>query len=176
MIETVEPVHARHPTRCVFEWFSVAIFTIEYLLRLWTCTIDPRFADPVTGRFRFALRPMSIIDLLAILPAYLPFLGVDLRFVRVMRLMRLARVLKLGRYSEAVVVLANVLRRRREELAVMVMVLAILLVLSSGLIYFAERDAQPDRFSRIPAALWWSVITLTTIGYGDLYPSRQSAN
>jgi voltage-gated potassium channel len=113
---------------------------------------------------------MSIIDLLAILPAYLPLIGVDLRFIRVLRLMRLARALKLGRYSDAIGVLSNVLRRRRDELAVMVMVLAILLVLSSGLIYYAEHDAQPEAFSSIPASLWWSVITLTTIGYGDLYP------
>jgi voltage-gated potassium channel len=171
MLETVEGVQPRFSAALLtFEWFSVAIFTIEYLLRLWCCTVDPRYSRPVIGRLRFALRPMSIIDLLAILPAYLPLIGVDLRFIRVLRLMRLARALKLGRYSDAIAVLARVLRSRRDELAVMLMVLAILLVLSSGLIYYAEHDAQPEAFSSIPAALWWSVITLTTIGYGDLYP------
>lgn len=171
MLETVGGFRERFgPALLAFEWVSVAIFTVEYLLRLWCCTLDPRFAHPVTGRLRFALRPMSIVDLLAILPAYLPLLGVDLRFVRALRLMRLARVFKLARYSDAIAVLAGVLKRRRDELAVMVLVLAILLVLSSGLIYYAEHEAQPDKFSSIPAALWWSVITLTTIGYGDIYP------
>jgi voltage-gated potassium channel len=171
MLETVAALEARyHGWFTAFEVFSVAVFSIEYVLRLWACTVDPQFAHPVWGRLRYATRPLAIIDLLAILPSLLPFVWVDLRFIRVLRLMRLLRVLKLGHYSEAVTLLGNVLRSRSPELAVMLIVLCMLLVLSSGAMFYAENEAQPDTFSSIPASMWWAVITLTTIGYGDAYP------
>jgi voltage-gated potassium channel len=153
-----------------FEWFSVAVFSIEYLLRLWSCTVDPNYRHPILGRLRFALRPLSLIDLLAILPSLLPFIGFDLRFIRALRLLRLLRVLKLGRYSEAIGLLGRVLRSRRTELGVMFFVLTIVLICAAGAVYYAEHEAQPEAFSSIPAAMWWAVITLTTIGYGDIYP------
>ena len=171
MLETVASLEQRyHHAFTAFEVFSVVVFTIEYVLRLWACTVEPEFAHPVKGRLRYATRPLAIIDLLAILPSLLPFFWVDFRFIRVLRLMRLLRVLKLGHYSEAVTLLGNVLRSRSPELAVMLIVLCMLLVLSSGAMYYAESEAQPDTFSSIPASMWWAVITLTTIGYGDAYP------
>ena len=171
MLETVEWLDARyHGAFVAFEIFSVVVFTIEYVLRLWACTVDPEFAHPVKGRLRYATRPLAIIDLLAILPSLLPFVFVDFRFIRVLRLTRLLRVLKLGHYSEAVTLLGNVLKSRLPELGVMFMVLCMLLVLSSGAMFYAEHEAQPDTFSSIPASMWWAVITLTTIGYGDAYP------
>lgn len=171
MLETVEALERRyHDIFIAFELFSVAVFTIEYVLRIWSCTVDPAFAHPVKGRLRYAMQPLAIIDLLAILPSLLPFIWVDLRFIRVLRLLRLLRVLKLGHYSDAVTLLVNVLRSRSADLAVMLVVLGMLLVLSSGAMYYAEHAAQPDVFSSIPASMWWAVITLTTIGYGDAYP------
>ncbi|HEV2292373.1 MAG TPA: ion transporter [Tepidisphaeraceae bacterium] len=171
MLETVAVLQRRyHDVFIAFEVFSVTVFTIEYILRLWACTADPEFAHPVKGRLRYAARPLAIVDLLAILPSLLPYIWVDLRFIRVLRLLRLLRVLKLGHYSEAVALLVNVLRSRSADLAVMLIVLGMLLVLSSGAIFYAENEAQPDVFSSIPASLWWAVITLTTIGYGDAYP------
>ena len=171
MLETVASLEQRyHHLFAAFEVFSVVVFTIEYVLRLWACTVDPEFAHPVRGRLRYATRPLAIVDLLAILPSLLPFFWVDFRFIRVLRLMRLLRVLKLGHYSEAVTLLGNVLRSRSPELAVMLIVLCMLLVLSSGAMFYAENEQQPDTFSSIPASMWWAVITLTTIGYGDAYP------
>ena len=171
MLETVEPLHRRYLWLFDgFETVSVAVFTVEYVLRLWSCTADPAYRHPVWGRLRFATRPMAVVDLLAILPSYIPNAWIDFRFLRVLRLLRLLRVLKLGRYSDAVAVLAATVRSKRAELGVMLLILAMLLVLSSGVMYYAEHEAQPQHFSSMPAALWWSVITLTTIGYGDVYP------
>lgn len=171
MLETVEPLGTRYANAfAAFEVASLAVFTVEYLLRLWSCTADARYAHPVMGRLRFATRPLVLIDLIAILPGYIPRGWVDLRFLRVLRLMRVLRVFKLGRYSDAIGVLARVIASRRGELVAMLVLLAVLLVLSAGLMYHAEHEAQPDRFSSVPASLWWAVITLTTIGYGDVYP------
>lgn len=153
-----------------FETISVGVFTIEYLLRIWSCPANPRYASPVTGRLRFALTPLALFDLLAILPFYLPLLGVDLRVMRVLRFLRLFRIAKLVRYSRALQVFGRVFHSKREELMLTLVFIAILMLISSSLMYFAEREAQPDKFSSIPAAMWWAVATLTTVGYGDVYP------
>lgn len=154
----------------VFESFSVAVFTIEYLLRIWSSTSDPAYKDSFLGRVRFAMRPSMVIDLLAIAPYYLTFVVVDLRVLRALRLLRILRIVKLGRYSRAMQTLGRVLAQKKEELVVTLSAMIILLVISSSLMYFAEREAQPEVFSSIPAAMWWGVATLTTVGYGDVYP------
>ena len=171
VLETVDTIYAEHMALFVcFEIFSVAVFAAEYLLRLWSCTEDPRYAHPVLGRLRYALTPMALIDLASILPSFFPSEGLDLRFVRSVRLLRLARSLKMTRYSQSLQMLTNVARSRRSELGITFFIGAILLVCASSAIYFAEREAQPDHFSSIPASMWWAATTLTTVGYGDVYP------
>lgn len=155
----------------IFEIFSVTIFTIEYLLRLWTCTINKNFRNSITGRIRYMLTPLAIIDLLAILPFYLPMIiPLDLRFIRAVRLFRLFRLFKMGRYSKAVFILKKVLKEKKEELVLIIFVIFLLLIIFSSLMYFIEKEAQPEAFSNIPEAMWWGIITLTTVGYGDVYP------
>lgn len=158
----------------IFEIVSVAIFTCEYALRVWSCTEADGFAHPVSGRIRFALTPMALVDLIAILPFYTGLLGiaagVDLRFMRALRLLRLLRVLKLGRYSESLKTMGEVIRAKREELAITGFILMLLVVLASSLMYLVENPAQPDKFCSIPAAMWWATAALTTVGYGDVYP------
>ena len=159
----------------IFELISVVIFSLEYLLRVWSCTVAECYTRPITDRLRFAATGMMIIDLLAILPFYvalvMPSAGVlDLRFLRAVRLMRIFRLFKLGRYSESMKVLGRVLKAKKEELAIAVFIVFVLLILASSLMYFVENPAQPEAFPSIPAAMWWGVATLTTVGYGDVVP------
>jgi len=171
VLETVEPIRQRAPG--LFYWFeflSVLVFSVEYVLRLWSITVDPRYAHPVRGRVRYALTPLLLIDLLAVLPFYLPFLGVDLRVFRAARLFRIFRVAKLGRYSVALQTFGRVIRSTREQLLTTLMLLLVLLLFSASLLYYAENEVQPEAFSSIPAAMWWGIATLTTVGYGDVYP------
>jgi voltage-gated potassium channel len=171
VLETEQQIYTAAPGLFQsFEAVSVAIFTVEYLLRLWSATADPRYHRPVTGRLRFALTPLALVDLLAILPFYMPRVSLDLRVVRVIRLFRLFRVAKLGHYSKALSTFGRVAVAKRAELLTTFSILVVLLVLASSLMFYAENEAQPDRFSSILAAMWWGIATLTTIGYGDIYP------
>jgi len=155
-----------------FETFSVTVFTIEYFLRLWTCTLDDRFKGIVAGRIKYALTPLAIVDLIAVLPFYIPMIiPVDLRFTRAIRLFRIFRIFKLGRYHSALRTIGNVLRREKEELLITLYAVIIFLVISSSIVYYVENEAQNPEFTSIPASLWWGVVTLTTVGYGDIYPA-----
>lgn len=167
ILETVEEISAsrRHWFRA-FELFCVMIFSLEYAARVWVCS-----DCGLKGRLRHMLSPLMLVDLLAILPFYLPLLlPADLIFLRALRLMRLARVLKLGRYSDAIRIFLQVVRMKKEQLAVAWFMLAIMLVIASSLMYYCEHTVQPAAFASIPHAMWWAVITLTTVGYGDAYP------
>lgn len=171
MAESVASVRASYGGLLLaFEIFSLAVFVTEYLLRVWSCPVDSRYRHPLTGRVRFALTPMALIDLLAVLPSLLVWTGVDLRFLRVIRMARLIRLGKLGRYSSALQFMWLAVRSRRDELLMALMLMAMILVVAASLMYMAEGDAQPEAFSSIPATLWWGIMTLTTVGYGDVYP------
>jgi voltage-gated potassium channel len=171
VVESVESVRSHAgPWLRGFEAFSVLVFSVEYLLRVATVTCDPRYSRPVAGRLRFAATPMALIDLLAVLPFYLPFLGVDLRFVRVVRVFRVFRLARLGHYSVVLRSFAAVLYAKKEELLMSLLLVLMVLIASSTLMYFVEHDAQPETFASIPDAMWWGVCTLTTVGYGDVYP------
>lgn len=171
VLESVAAIRdAVGPQLKVAEVVVVGLFSVEYVLRLWSCTSDPGYCRPVTGRIRYALRPDLLIDLVAVLPFYLPIVGIDLRVLRLLRAVRLLRVLKLGRYSTTLRLIATVLKKRQEEMIVSVGLVLVLLLIASTLMYYAESEAQPDKFGSIPAAMWWAVVTLTTIGYGDVYP------
>jgi voltage-gated potassium channel len=174
VLESVQQVHDL--ARGWFLWFeylSVAIFSVEYVLRLWSCVEEPKYGRPLLGRLCFALTPLALVDLSAVLPFYLRFIHADLRVMRMfrmIRIMRIMRIAKLGRYSESLQMLVRVLRSKGEQLAGAVFILLILLVVAATLMYTAEKEAQPKVFSSIPASMWWAAVTLTTVGYGDAYP------
>lgn len=171
MAESVESVRMEYGRWLTgFEIASVAVFSLEYLLRLWSCTSSPRFKHPIAGRVRYIFTPLAIIDLLAILPALLMWTGVDLRVLRILRLTRMLRLAKLGRYSKALQLMGEVARQKREELVLSLMLMLLMLVMASSLMYLVENEQQPEVFSSIPASMWWGITTLTTVGYGDAYP------
>ena len=169
MMETVEGFQAKFEQQLwAFELFSVGAFAVEYLFRLWSVTEDPRFSSSVAGRIRYALTPFALVDLLAIIPVFLPLVvHADLRYLRALRLLRLFKV---GRYSDSFRLLQAVAVNSKDALVVTLSTMFVILIIASSFLYFAEHEAQPDVFSSIPASLWWGVATLTTVGYGDIFP------
>ena len=171
MIQTEEAINIKYQTFFqINEAFSTFVFSVEYVLRVWISDLKERFKGGLWGRFRYVRSGMSLVDFVAIVPFFLQFIQMDLRIARAIRLMRLLRILKMGRYARAVSTLYLVVSRKKEELAITVFVTVMILILSSSAIFFAEHGAQPEEFRSIPATLWWSVVTLTSVGYGDVTP------
>lgn len=155
----------------VFETVTVAVFTVEYALRIWTA--DLLYPNEKYPRLKYILSFMAIIDLLAILPFYLPFLAADLRFlrmVRLLRLFRLLRVFKLGRYFDALQIIVDVLRQSAAQLIISVALCLFVMLFSAIIMYTVENPVQPEQFPNVISSLWWAICTLTTVGYGDVYP------
>ena len=175
ILETVQSLQLRFCTAFwAFEVFSVGVFSVEYAARIWACTADPRYRQPIIGRLRYVSSFGGVVDLLAILPFYVslavPAAALDLRILRVLRLLRFARVLKLARYSDSIVRMKRVIGARRGDLGVALAAVGVVLILASSAIYYVEVDTQPDVFTSIPAAMWWGISALTTVGYGDITP------
>jgi voltage-gated potassium channel len=154
-----------------FEIFSIGAFTVEYFLRLWSCVEDTQYQDPVTGRLRWMASFYAVVDFLAFAPFYIPLaVPVDLRVLRILRLFRIFRVLKLGRYSSSFLLMKKILFEKKSDLLVTLFILCIILILASTGMYYAENTVQPEKFGSIPASMWYTVVTLSTVGYGDVYP------
>jgi voltage-gated potassium channel len=167
-LESIPELGAAHrPTFFAFEVFSTSIFVVEYLARLWVCVEQAHLAHPVLGRLRYALQPLPLLDLVVIATAPLP---VDLRFLRVGRMVRLLRVLRLDEFEQALSRIGASLRRRRELLIVAVTLMVLCVYVSAALLYQIEHAAQPAVFRSIPDTFWWAIVTLATIGYGDMVP------
>lgn len=145
------------------------VFLAEYIARVWSAGEDPLYRGGM-GRIRYALTWTAIVDLLAILPIFLFFLGNESFLLRLFRLIRIVRVARLGRFSSALQAISEAIRVRRYELFMSFVIASMLLLMSSTLLYIVEGGIQPETFGSIPRAMWWSIATLTTVGYGDVYP------
>ncbi len=171
VLETVDPIQeVMGDFFYWFEFYSVMFFVVEYVLRVWTITLNPEFSHPVWGRVRYLFTAIALIDLFAILPSILPLLRLDLRFLRLFRVMRIFRLLRIARYFRALNIIIEVFRSKKEELVIIVSFILFMLVFAASLMYYIENEAQPEAFASIPHAMWWGVATLTTVGYGDVYP------
>jgi voltage-gated potassium channel len=171
ILESVETIRLHFAsTFDAFEQVATAIFAVEYILRVWT-SVDfhaTDYHDPVWGRLRYMRSFFALVDLVAVLPAILGLFGAaDLR---VLRLLRLVRLLKLARHSTTFGLLFAVLREEGRSIAALLFVLLLTVVIAGSLMYMLENGEQPGVFSSIPAAMWWAIETLTTVGYGDMVP------
>ncbi|MCC7401276.1 MAG: ion transporter [Chitinophagaceae bacterium] len=179
MLETVDSIYLPHKKFFHdFDVFSVIIFTIEYILRVWSSNHDLRYQHKIHGRLRYMASPAALIDLFAILPFYiflfLPAgimtIGSDFRLLRILRLLRFFRLFRLTAYTKSTKLVLNVFKSRAHDLLLAFILTTFLVIITSCLVYFAEHDAQPEKFSSIPGTIYWAVTTLTTVGYGDIYP------
>jgi len=167
--ESVEEIHTLMEFEFhYFDRLSVFIFSLEYVLRVYSAVENPDTPKPILGRLKYMSGPTQIIDLLSVLPFYLTlFIHIDLRFLRVMRLLR---ILKLTRYSTAMTTVIEVITEELPSLSAALFVLMLITVFSASLMYLVEHEAQPEKYTSIPEAMYWAIITLTSIGYGDIFP------
>jgi voltage-gated potassium channel len=155
----------------VFEYVSVAVFTLVYLLRIWTA--DLLYPEAKHPRLKYMRSFMAIVDLAAILPFFIPFITIDLRFLRMLRLLRLLRllrILKLGRYFDALTVVVKVVKKSASQLIISIVICFFVMLFSAIIMYTVENPVQPEAFPNVISSLWWAICTLTTVGYGDIYP------
>jgi len=169
IFESEASIHGLNPI--FFYWANLSFalfFTIEYLLRVWVAAENPRFSG-ITGRLRYMTTPMAIIDILALVPFYLVFVS-DSFVLRLFRIFRIISLLKLNRYTRAISEISEALWGRRFEVLASIAVAFVLMLVGASVMVVFEGEDSPENFGSIPRAMWWAVITLTSVGYGDDIP------
>lgn len=171
ILDTVPSIHHKyHQLLLDFELFSVVVFTIEYILRLWSCVENAHFSHPIKGRLKFIVSVWGLVDLLSIAPFYLSIFITDLGFIRILRLLRMLRLFRVSKYFHALRVIQKVMKEKQEELVLSFVFIVFVLIISSSTLYYFEHEVQPHRFSSIPEAMWWGVNAMTTVGDADYRP------
>lgn len=162
--------NAYHQELALFEFISLSLFCIEYLLRVWCCIENPMYQNvsPLKARTNYVFTPMAIIDLIAILPFIIAlFFAIDLRTLRLLRVLRL---LKLTHYFKGFNIFINVISKELKSISAAMMVMIFLIVIAASLMHAVEGKVQPEVFGSIIESIWWAVVTMTTVGYGDVVP------
>lgn len=177
MIETLPEVEGNPKAVKFFHYFdlvSVIIFTVEYVLRVWSSNHEEKYKHSVWGRLKYMVSPAALIDLIAIIPSYLhAFIGLDLRVLRMLRLLRFFRLFRLTAYTHSAHMIISVFKKRKNELGLSFILALFLIIIASCVMYFTEHqypNVKESKFQSIPATMWWAVVSLTTTGYGDMYP------
>jgi len=172
VLESIPEINSKYETLLYgFNSISIVIFSIEYVIRIYVSDLTHPSKTGLKSASRFIFSTYGIIDLLAILPFFLPMLiKIDLRFLRALRLTRFLRILKLNRYNDSLNLIWTVIKEKKSELAVTGFLTFLILMIASFLMYHIEGDKQPEAFSSILDSFWWAIATLTTVGYGDIYP------
>ena len=171
LLETVESVHYILAMEfAVLDSIAVAVFTTEYLMRMYSCVEDPRFKEAWLGRARYGFTPGAVIDALAVMPFFLEALLHHLFDLRFLRIFRMLRLLKLTRFSDATKLVWDGIKREAGTIGASFFVMVLVIILCGSIGYLLEHTAQPDKFESIPGAIYWSVITLASVGYGDIAP------
>lgn len=152
------------------EIVSVVIFSVEYILRIWSADLKYPNLPPVLARLRFMVTFTAIIDLVSLLPSYISVISANFMVLRMLRVLRLLRAFKLNRYTHALRDIADVFRKKASQLISSMLVVTFLMLISAVLMYDAEHEAQPEVFENAFSGLWWAIVTVTTVGYGDVHP------
>lgn len=171
VIDTEPTIAAGRETLLMRVEFGLGlIFLVEYVARVWVEVENPRFKKYRFPRLRYMVTPIAIVDLLAVIPALFAFGGAPSLVLRFFRVMRMVRLAKLGRTSKAMLLLREAFVQKSQEFALILGLLLVTILAAGSLLYWAEGGAQPEKFGSIPRAMWWAIVTLTTVGYGDSFP------
>ncbi len=171
VLETIQSVYDEYYVYLkAFEIFSIIVFTFEFLARVITARLAFNEPNRLKAISKYVFSFYGLVDLISILPFYLPMIGVDLRVVRTLRLLRFLRLFKIARYNDSLSLIKSVMLEKRAEIGVSCFVIIIVMVIASFIMYYAENEAQPEQFPNVLACVWWAIVTLTTVGYGDVYP------
>jgi len=149
----------------IINMWNVILFTLEYILRVYAVGSSPR-----VKRIKYMTRPMMLIDLIAILPFYITFFNIDFGFLRALRILRIFKLFRLAKFAEFDGLVLTLLKEKKEEFIFIVITLLVLIITITPLVYYFEKDVQPEVFTSMGTTMWWAVITFTTVGYGDMYP------